>query len=251
VPVATLVEQWTPYYAASNDAARMRDIAYFLTRGACGDISVQVNREGEELTLNTDRAKVPQAPVTHDLPGDTFRLLSPEVAYLKLSSVKASDAVRYVELARGTKGFVIDIRNYPSEFVVFELGGLLVDRETPFARFTKADPSAPGAFRWTPLLSLTPKAPHYEGKLAILVDEVSQSSAEYTAMAFRAAPHAIVVGSTTAGADGDISRVPLPGGQWSMISGLGVFYPDRKPTQRVGIIPDIEATDDRWYPQRA
>jgi C-terminal processing protease CtpA/Prc len=25
------------------------------------------------------------------------------------------------------------------------------------------------------------------------------------------------------------------------ISGIGVFYPDKKPTQRVGIIPDIEA----------
>jgi C-terminal processing protease CtpA/Prc len=27
-----------------------------------------------------------------------------------------------------------------------------------------------------------------------------------------------------------------------MISGLGVFYPDKKPTQRVGIIPDIVVT---------
>ena len=26
-----------------------------------------------------------------------------------------------------------------------------------------------------------------------------------------------------------------------MISGIGVFYPDKKPTQRLGIIPDIVA----------
>ena len=25
-----------------------------------------------------------------------------------------------------------------------------------------------------------------------------------------------------------------------MISGIGVFYPDKKPTQRVGIVPDVE-----------
>jgi C-terminal processing protease CtpA/Prc len=25
-----------------------------------------------------------------------------------------------------------------------------------------------------------------------------------------------------------------------MISGIGVFYPDKKPTQRIGIVPDIE-----------
>src|SRR5216684_3628196 len=26
----------------------------------------------------------------------------------------------------------------------------------------------------------------------------------------------------------------------AMISGIGVFYPDKKPTQRLGIVPDVE-----------
>jgi C-terminal processing protease CtpA/Prc len=60
-------------------------------------------------------------------------------------------------------------------------------------------------------------------------------------MAFRAAG-ALVVGSTTAGADGNVSAIPLPGGLRTMISGIGVFYPDEKPTQRVGIVPDLEVT---------
>ena len=76
------------------------------------------------------------------------------------------------------------------------------------------------------------------GKVVILVDEVSQSQAEYTAMAFRASPHAIVVGSTTAGADGNVSEFAFPGGLHTMISGIGVFYPDKKPTQQIGIVPD-------------
>jgi C-terminal processing protease CtpA/Prc len=75
----------------------------------------------------------------------------------------------------------------------------------------------------------------------ILVDEVSQSQAQYTTMAFSSAPNAKVVGSTTAGADGNVSPIPLPGGLRSMISGIGVFYPDKKPTQRIGIIADVEA----------
>ena len=74
----------------------------------------------------------------------------------------------------------------------------------------------------------------------ILVDEVTQSQAEYTTMAFRRAPGSVVIGSTTAGADGNISTVRLPGELSSYISGIGVFYPDNRPTQRVGIIPDIE-----------
>ena len=116
-----------------------------------------------------------------------------------------------------------------------------MERPTPFARFTMGDPANPGAFHWRGQpLTLGPAAPRYTGKIVILIDEVSQSQAEYTTMAFRVAPNATVIGSTTAGADGNVSGIPLPGGLRSMISGIGVFYPDKKPTQRVGIIPDIE-----------
>ena len=91
-----------------------------------------------------------------------------------------------------------------------------------------------------PVVTLKPSAPQYTGKVVILVDEISQSQAEYTAMAFRASPNARIIGSTTAGADGNVTPIPLPGGLRSMISGIGVFYPDKRPTQRVGIIPDVE-----------
>jgi C-terminal processing protease CtpA/Prc len=242
VPVEKLIETWKPYYAASNDVARMRDIAAFMTRGACGEASVSVLRDGRKTRLTADRvstADSEQGPAWHDLPGDTFRRLSDQVAYLKLSSAKIADAPRYVESAAGTKGLIIDIRNYPSEFVVIALGSLLVDRETPFVRFTDGDLSNPGAFHWIPLQPLPPKEPHYAGKIVILLDEVSVSQAEYTAMAFRAAPHAVVVGSTTAGADGNVSPIPLPGGLRAAISGIGVFYPDKRPTQRIGIVPDV------------
>src|SRR5690606_34812107 len=139
--------------------------------------------------------------------------------------------------AAGTKGLVIDIRNYPSEFVVFTLGGFLVHGPVEFVRFTGADLSNPGAFHFGRPLTLQPHPSPYKGKVVILVDEVTLSQAEYTTMAFRAAPGALVIGSTTAGADGNVSQFPLPGGLRSMISGIGVFYPDNRPTQRVGILP--------------
>jgi peptidase S41-like protein len=243
ITVKALVDRWSPYYAASNEPTRLRDIARSMTRGECGAAAVGIKRESGTLALQPVRApeSTLTADRTHDRPGDTFRRLSPEVAYLKLSSVQASQAAKYIESAAGTKGLIVDIRNYPSEFMVFALGSRLVDRPTEFARFTNGDPANPGAFHWTPPISLQPVAPRYTGKIVILVDEVSLSQAEYTTMAFRSAPNAIVVGSTTAGADGNVSPIPLPGGLRSMISGIGVFYPDKKPTQRVGIVADIEA----------
>jgi C-terminal processing protease CtpA/Prc len=245
VSVEELVKRWDPYYPASNQPTRLRDIARGMTRGACSAVDIGVRRADERTHITAQRQPLAslnqQAGATHDLPGDAFRLLSDQVAYLKLSSVGAMQASSYIDRAQGTQGLIIDIRNYPSEFVVFALGSLLVDRPTPFARFTSGDLENPGAFRWRANPpTLNPTQPHYSGKVVILVDEVTQSQAEYTAMAFRTAPHAAVVGSTTAGADGNVSQIALPGGLSTMISGIGVFYPDKTPTQRIGIIPDVE-----------
>ncbi|MGA9669290.1 MAG: S41 family peptidase [Terracidiphilus sp.] len=239
-PVDKLIASWTPYYADSNEAARLRDIARAMTNGACGPVTVGVRRGNDAVAVPAQRLPATSMTVssTHDLPGDTFRLLSPDVAYLKLSSVKAAEVDHYLSLAAKTKGLIIDIRNYPSEFVAYSLGAHLVDKSTQFAKFTHGDLSNPGAFHWESPVSLKPSDPHYEGKVVVLVDEVSQSQAEFTTMAFRSSPQTVVVGSTTAGADGNVSTIPLPGGFSSQISGLGVSYPDGRPTQQIGIVPD-------------
>ena len=243
IPVRRLIRKWSPYYGDSNEAARLRDIAAQMTRGTCGSVQVGIRRAGRPLSLTVERIKVPRTVLASSrwdvLPGPAFQLLSPQVAYLKLSSAKADEAADYISRAQGTEGLIIDLRDYPSQFMVFALGSHLVERPTPFVRFSYADFADPGAFVWGNTVSITPAAPHYSGKVVILVNQLTQSKAEYTAMAFRAALNAIVVGSTTAGADGNVSLVPLPGGLVSAISGLGIYYPDRQPTQRVGIIPNV------------
>ena len=242
-PVDSLIAAWSPFYSASNRPTRLRDIARALPRGACGEVPVTIDRQGRLRTVSVARTRPAGAPPrTHDRPGATFQLLSPDVAYLKLSSIHVQDLPGYLRQAAETRGLVIDIRNYPSEFVVFALGSHLVDEPTPFARFTNGDLHNPGAFTWGPTVTLQPQQPIYKGKVAILVDEVSQSQAEYTTMALRAGPRAVVVGSTTAGADGNVSSIPLPGGIATMMSGIGVFYPDETPTQRIGIVPDVVVT---------
>jgi hypothetical protein len=241
-PVSALIADWSPYYAASNEPTRLRDIGRFMTRGACGAATVAVTRATGDVAVKTAREKPTARPLTNDLSGDTFRKLSPDVAYLKLSSVKIAEVPKYLEAAAGTRGLVIDIRNYPSEFVVFALGRALVGDTMAFARFTAGDLDNPGAFLWRgPAITLIPAEQRYTGTVVILVDEVSVSQAEYTTMAFRTAPGAKVVGSTTAGADGNVSSIPMPGALSTMISGIGVFYPDKRPTQRIGIVPDVEA----------
>jgi len=235
-----LIEEWLPYYAASNRSTQLRDLARTLPRGECGEVPVTIDRRGRSRRRTlTYLANTTQEPPYHDRPGDTLQLLSPDVAYLKLSTIRIANVDGYLEQIADTDGLVIDLRNYPNEFVVFALGERLVPELTQFARFTEMELANPGAWLWGPRVWLGSREPRYGGRIAILVDEITQSQAEYTTMAFRTAPGAVVVGSTTAGADGNVSTIPLPGGLQSLISGLGVFYPDQTPTQRVGILPDV------------
>jgi C-terminal processing protease CtpA/Prc len=205
-------------------------------------VRAEVTRDSAQMIEAQRVPFVPQqfaAGWRNDRPGDTFQMLSPEVAYLKLSSIRSAEVAGYIEKARAAKALIVDIRNYPSEYVVYSLGTLLVDSKTSFVAFTTPDLANPGAFHWGASPSLDPQEPHFAGRVAILVDETSMSQAEYTAMALRASPRAIVVGSQTAGADGNIVPIRLPGKLGAAMSGLGVFYPDHRPTQQVGVAIDV------------
>ena len=238
-PILQLVNDWSKYYADSNEAARQRDLADNHTRGVCGPVAIDLDRMGRPLHISAKRVPTTREHTDHDQPGDTFRLISPSVAYVKLSSIKGSDLASYFDKAKDTKGMIIDIRNYPSDFMPFTMGQYFAVKPTPFVIFSFPDLSNPGAFLLRAGDPIHPGPFHYAGRLIVLVDERTQSQAEYTAMALRSTPNALVLGSTTAGADGNTSRIPLPGDLHTQISGLGVYYPDHRPTQRVGIIPDV------------
>jgi C-terminal processing protease CtpA/Prc len=241
--VDSLVAAWTPYYPASNQPARLHDMARTLTRGPPGPVRLAVLRDGAPLEITAQRAPLSTLNLdlggTHDLGGAAFRMLDDDVAYLRMSGMDNERVSDWFLSAANASVFVIDIRNYPAQFGVFSIGSRLVTQPTPFARFTTGDARNPGAFHWTAPIQLQPATTHYDGTVVVLVDESSVSQAEYTAMALRAGSNSIVVGSTTAAADGNVSVIRLPGGLTTGITGIGVFYPDRTPTQRIGIIPDL------------
>jgi Peptidase family S41 len=142
---------------------------------------------------------------------------------------------------KNTKGLIIDDRNYPSDFIIYELSNYLLPDSIPFVKFSNGSVEHPGLFTFTKALNAGKNnKDYYKGKVVVLLNEISQSSAEFHAMAYRVHPNVTVIGSTTAGADGNVSQISLPGGIRTGISGIGVYYPDGKETQRIGIVPDIE-----------
>lgn len=244
VPVDSLMARWREYYAASNSDVLMRDLAGSIPWGPAGPCRVSASRESGLLDVTLERVGVAKAnrtaPTFHDLSGGTFQMLTPEIAYLSLRSLGSSRIAEYLHKAEQAAGIILDLRNYPQGFLPFTLGGHLVDSATDFVCTTHGDLANPGTFVWSPPLTVEPLAPRFHGRVAILVDESSQSLAEFTAMALQTSPGAMVVGSTTAGADGNVSYVYFPGGYRGAITGIGVFYPDRRPAQRTGIAVDVK-----------
>ncbi len=242
-PVEEIIKERLNLSPASNYPTKLRDIAYNLLRTTDSTISVEFTRNNKEekAVLKAFNPKEMQLRSKFDASDTCFRMITNEIAYINNGSVKREYLPEIWEEVQKAKGVIIDDRNYPSDFVLFDLMSYLLPKSTPFVKFSKGNITTPGLFTFKYTLEVGEKNhDSFKGKVIILVNEVSQSSAEYHAMAYRVHPNATVVGSTTAGADGNVSEISLPGGIMSLISGIGVYYPDGKETQRIGIVPDIE-----------
>ena len=94
-PVDSLILAWSFLYSASNPPTRLRDIARKLTRGEKGPVLIEGRRADGPFSLTANRVPMEEldrtAGRTHDRPGETFQMLSEDVAYLKLSSVAVAD----------------------------------------------------------------------------------------------------------------------------------------------------------------
>ena len=172
--------------------------------------------------------------------GKCYKFISEKIGYITLKSIKDEDIPVIKREFFNTKGIIIDIRNYPSANTPYTLGNYFVSKSTPFVKATKGNINNPGEFTFTPSLEIPKSKEYYEGKLVVIVNEETQSAAEFVAMAFRAGDNTTIIGSQTAGADGNAPEIVLPGGLKTRISGIGIYYPNGGETQRIGIVPDIE-----------
>lgn len=241
--ITSLVDSLKPYYPASNGAARLRDMSIDLLRSPGNTIALNYLSEGQKRQVNVPTYERKDLRMYHwykiDSNQKCYKLLSGNIGYITLANIKQEDIAEIKKAFKETKGIIIDIRNYPSTFVPFSLGSYFVTEPTSFVKFTSGNPDNPGEFVFREGAKITSDNNKYKGKLVVLVNENSQSQAEYTAMAFHSIKNSTIVGSTTAGADGNVSSIVLPGGLRTMISGIGVYYPNGKETQRVGIVPEI------------
>ena len=141
------------------------------------------------------------------------------------------------------KGMIFDMRRYPDWLgFSFFLHNRFGQDTIPFAQYYALNKQQIGAFRL-----LTSNAEYYRppakpgmhtsnGKVIILVNGNTRSAGEHNTMLLQHMfPRSITIGTQSAGADGDIVRLILPGGHKLEFSGNAIFYPDGSEMQRKGV----------------
>ncbi|RZJ66241.1 MAG: peptidase S41 [Flavobacterium sp.] len=242
VPVAdSLASQWK-YLSGSNPDVKRRSAFATLLNGNTKSVNVTFLRDGKpiEKTIPRDifkNFKPKEKPQT-----SPWKIMDGNIGYVNMGTLEfdIKRVGRMMDSLKGTKAIIFDIRNYPNG-TVYLIGRELFEKSKPFVRFIFPDFSYPGKFLFKEAHEVgRSHKNYYKGKVILLVNEQTQSHAEFTVMAFQAAPNVTTIGSQTAGADGNVSLVEFPGGLKSYITGLGVFYPDGTETQRKGVKIDIE-----------
>lgn len=227
----------------SNEAAYFSNLMRFAVNGSSEDVKLEFLKDG------TYTAKTINWYNYHDshsneyrkaIKKERFKVLKNNIGYVDMGALTVKNVPEMIEKLKATQAIVFDMRNYPNG-TYEEISNFLNANEKEFVIYTKPDFSYPGKYKWTkPQNCGSENNNNFKGKVVVLLNEESMSQAEWTAMCFQTAGNTTIIGSQTAGADGNVSNFDLIKAFFTRFSGIGVYYPDKRETQRIGIIPDIE-----------
>jgi hypothetical protein len=179
--------------------------------------------------------------VTTKKPSDGTEV-APEIVYFNLSGAQAETLRALEEKLAVAKGVVFDLRGYPGT-AAFDLMLHLIDELATSAQWNTPVVILPDHERWQWITSgrwqLLPAPPRFSAKIAFLTDGRAISYAESIMGIVEHYKLGEIVGSTTAGTNGNINPFELPGGYRVVWTGMQVLKHDGSQHHGVGIKPTV------------
>jgi C-terminal processing protease CtpA/Prc len=239
--IIEIINEKQKYISGSNSASILDNFQYVLLNGNADKTEVELTRNGITSIKIINRyplGKINITEVKNEKP--EWELLEGNTGYVNIEKLSVISIPKIMEEFKNTKAIIFDVRGYPKDMLL-SLAEYLNPTEEDYARHIISDLSYPGRFYWSNMKKCGKKNPdYYKGKVILIVNEKTFSQSEYLTMVLQTAPKVTTIGSQTAGADGPNLHFKIIKGFRSSFSGSGVFYPNKKETQRIGIIPDIE-----------
>ncbi|MEJ2615157.1 MAG: S41 family peptidase [Ignavibacteriaceae bacterium] len=244
VDINTIRDSIREYMYASNEAAINERIDGYLREGPEENVKLTIeNNQGEKnITVARNIRYTDTGNFYYDSE-PVWKIInkpdSKKYGYVNMGKLEVSQLDTMFNDLWNTDAIIFDLRNYPKG-TLWSIVKYLFKAPIHIADFKVPDTRYPGTQYWLPsTIGTGDFSKTYDKNIFILVDENTISQAEYTAMGLQQYPNAVIIGNQTMGADGNVSLIYLPEGILSVFTGLGVFYPDHRQTQRIGIVPDV------------
>jgi hypothetical protein len=257
-PAAARFTRLAHYVAASTPQGLDEKVflAFFLA-GADGSTArlLLAGRDGRPREARVRREAAWRRFITPATSGEVVRILPRadgepggvgDVGYVDLTRLTELEVDGMFERLAKTRAIVLDMRGYPKGTSWSIAPRINIRKARCGALFRRPEVSALVPVAADVALSFcqtidTTDRPLYRGKTVMLIDERAISQSEHSGLLFEAASATTFVGTPTAGANGDVATLSLPGGIFMSFSGHEVRHADGRQLQRVGLVPDVAA----------
>jgi hypothetical protein len=251
IPLEEIADSLIDYIPASNPASFYRELYFYMLFGGYNtplEFTFS-DRYGNLYNVNTTRNMSFSSWhgwLNEDDPDSSYFITDCDYGYVDMGLLQPAEVPAMYDYLKDAPAIIFDLRNYPNG-TLWDLGPLLFENPVVSAVFyvpalkdyyNPLQPSLPGWYDiYNDSLNLgqwfNPDA--YDGNVYILVNEETQSQAEYTCQYFSYHPNATVIGTQTSGADGNVSYLNLPGNLRTTFTSLGWYYADGYQQQRNGV----------------
>ena len=211
------------------------------------ELPLTINRNGELMDITAkckplDKRSVFEHPALEQIGGAQ---LTDKVWYIDLAQVSVAEIEAKANEFAQAKGIVLDMRGYPKDGNA-EILGYLTDSPLLSPRYLVPQIIYPDREnvqgydtngRW----HVQPALPRWKGKIVFLTGGGAISQAEDIMSIVEHYKLGEIVGETTAGADGNVNVLRLPGGSSIRWTGMEVLKHDGSQHHLVGIKPTVPA----------
>jgi len=259
--IKAIISEKSKYLSASNPAVKTRDAYIYMFTGSPGSFTIKgYNKDNVSFTKTIQRINresyvwfsngVPDVNlISYDAQKQKIiysQITKENIGYIDFALLQPTDIDSIMKGMANTRGIIFDLRGYNDDGNLIKTFNYLLPEPKWFGISSKVNYTQPGKFCFQDFIIQEDykyigknNPDHYKGKVVVLINENTQSAEELWAMIFKTVPNVTIVGSQTAGADGTETPILLTDGRQLIFSGLGIYYPNKTETQKIGIVPDV------------
>jgi len=238
--------------SGSNEIVLLRDVNKILLFSNKQVLNLQVLRNNQLLQINqklTPIAIASEGELTEHksyASQTVSKILNKNIGYINCKEIFSGNFRISFEKIKNCSAIIFDLRSYPNETGIDFIKNFDLIENKPMILYS-SDVIYPGFMRTIDEVVNVPKESNdsYSRPVVLLINEYTQSQGESLLLAMRSSiKNSISIGDFTAGTNGNITVVSLPGGIKTRFSGIGILTANFGNTQRLGIKPDILIRED-------